>query len=217
MNTKQRAITLIELLTVIAIIAILFGIIATAYLRSQTAAKKGVCISQLRSIGQALELYIGDNNSQFPDLIHRNYPVVLPYANKQIFGCPMDQPPYVNQTTFSPTVLPTSYFPIQTFFDGFYEALVEADDNYTTFVCLLHGARQPVIRGVLNDTNGTVLRLHRDTSVTANQVNTRCHTDDSGGRYMGRNWWYIFSDSKPPLAVLEEVVGTKNPREVPCN
>ncbi|AHF89596.1 hypothetical protein OPIT5_04445 [Opitutaceae bacterium TAV5] len=62
----RRAFTLIELLTVIAIIGILAAIIIPASISVRQTARAAACKSNLRQIGVALNLYAGDNKGYFP-------------------------------------------------------------------------------------------------------------------------------------------------------
>ncbi|RYG24037.1 prepilin-type N-terminal cleavage/methylation domain-containing protein [bacterium] len=60
MTTQRRAFTLIELLVVIAIIAILAAILFPVFAQAKLAAKKTQAISNLKNIGTAAQLYMGD-------------------------------------------------------------------------------------------------------------------------------------------------------------
>ncbi len=66
---KQAAFTLIELLVVISIIAILAGLIFPAFANAKKAALKTQCISNLKQIGTAITLYMGDYDDQFPHAV----------------------------------------------------------------------------------------------------------------------------------------------------
>ena len=61
-----KAFTLIELLIVVAIIAILAAIAVPNFLEAQTRSKVARCRSDMRTIATALESYSVDNNNKYP-------------------------------------------------------------------------------------------------------------------------------------------------------
>ena len=63
----RRAFTLIELLVVIAIIAILAAILFPVFAQAKAAAKKAVCLSNLKQIGLSFTLYLNDYDDHLPD------------------------------------------------------------------------------------------------------------------------------------------------------
>lgn len=63
---RSSGFTLIELLTVIAIIAILAAILIPVAGRVRDQARSAVCLSNLRQIGVALQLYAYDHNDRLP-------------------------------------------------------------------------------------------------------------------------------------------------------
>ncbi len=127
----RRAFTLIELLVVIAIIAILAAILFPVFARAKEAAKKSVCVSNLRQITMATLMYEGDADDRLPDRrdVKRDlrgtatwsWPasdprggwalvILYPYIrNSDLWSCPsvagstMGQLPQVEQATTSGT------------------------------------------------------------------------------------------------------------------
>ncbi|MDR1284367.1 MAG: prepilin-type N-terminal cleavage/methylation domain-containing protein [Opitutaceae bacterium] len=62
----NHAFTLVELLTVIVIIAILAAILIPAISKARLAAKNITCVSNLRQIGGLAQLYANDNRDRIP-------------------------------------------------------------------------------------------------------------------------------------------------------
>jgi prepilin-type N-terminal cleavage/methylation domain-containing protein len=63
---RRAGFTLVELLVVIAMIAILIGILLPALARARGSAWNIACLARLRSIGQAVHLYADDSKDELP-------------------------------------------------------------------------------------------------------------------------------------------------------
>ncbi|MFO0838068.1 MAG: prepilin-type N-terminal cleavage/methylation domain-containing protein [Phycisphaerae bacterium] len=63
---QKKGFTLIELLVVVAIIALLISILLPSLSRARELAKRAVCASNLRGIGQGEHIYANDNTEWFP-------------------------------------------------------------------------------------------------------------------------------------------------------
>lgn len=112
---RLQAFTLIELLVVIAIISILAGLLFPVFAQAKRSAKKTVCLSNLKQIGAATALYMGDYDQVFPHALDASdrftpqiwseYPefqeripkmpmlheALQPYLkNREVFHCPGD-------------------------------------------------------------------------------------------------------------------------------
>jgi prepilin-type N-terminal cleavage/methylation domain-containing protein/prepilin-type processing-associated H-X9-DG protein len=113
---SRRAFTLIELLTAIAILAVLAAILFPVFSRVREAGRSTACLSNLKQIGSAVAMYVSDHAetypmSRFPDATHpmtgctaedTNYPVdglhgtshnwkraIEPYVkSRDVYRCP---------------------------------------------------------------------------------------------------------------------------------
>lgn len=104
----RRAFTLIELMVVVAIIALLVGLLTPALSRARSQSRLAACATNLRQIGVALRLYISTNRDRLPHAsfmpsmgpfpLNTKQPVGIAEVlgkeidNPAVFHCPNDQP-----------------------------------------------------------------------------------------------------------------------------
>lgn len=67
----RKGFTLIELLVVIAIIGILAAMVFPVFARARESARKAVCLSNVKNIALAFQMYLADNNDTLPPDEHR--------------------------------------------------------------------------------------------------------------------------------------------------
>jgi prepilin-type N-terminal cleavage/methylation domain-containing protein/prepilin-type processing-associated H-X9-DG protein len=68
---RRKGFTLIELLVVIAIIGILAAMVFPVFARARESARKAVCLSNVKNIGLAIQMYLSDSNDTLPPNEHR--------------------------------------------------------------------------------------------------------------------------------------------------
>ena len=68
---RRRGFTLIELLVVIAIIGILAAMVFPVFARARESARKAVCLSNVKNLALAIQMYLSDNNDTLPPSEHR--------------------------------------------------------------------------------------------------------------------------------------------------
>ena len=67
---KKKGFTLIELMIVIAIIAILAAILVPNFLRARAQGMVTACKANLKNMGTALEMYATDNSGRYPTTLN---------------------------------------------------------------------------------------------------------------------------------------------------
>lgn len=98
---RRAAFTLAELLVVLAIVVVLTAISLPVYARVTQASRAAACTSNLRQLGAALGLYLGEHNMVMPTLLALRANKTDPGAvidntlnayatNPKVFVCPAD-------------------------------------------------------------------------------------------------------------------------------
>ncbi len=67
---RRQGFTLIELLVVIAIIGILAAMVFPVFARARESARKAVCLSNVKNVALAIQMYLADNNDTLPPAEH---------------------------------------------------------------------------------------------------------------------------------------------------
>lgn len=82
-NDRSDGFTLVELLVVIGIIALLVSILLPTLASARRSAQTVACLANMRSLGQAMTIYVSENNGYIPG---SPYTTGREYANKEISG-----------------------------------------------------------------------------------------------------------------------------------
>jgi prepilin-type N-terminal cleavage/methylation domain-containing protein/prepilin-type processing-associated H-X9-DG protein len=89
---RRRGFTLIELLVVIAIIGILAAMVFPVFARARESARKAVCLSNVKNIALAIQMYLADNNDTLPPWETRqevlDYLEGMPGGGDDPWACP---------------------------------------------------------------------------------------------------------------------------------
>ena len=110
----SRSFTLVELLVVLAIIGVLAGLLLPVISKAKEAGRATACLSNLRQIGIALQLYTQDNNNHLPVMRDRLFETNAPPSTNvlpgvdvvlsnylgavQVLRCPSDRKQIFEQT-----------------------------------------------------------------------------------------------------------------------
>lgn len=213
----RPAFTLIEILIVVAIMAILAAILFPVFSRARENARRASCQSNLRQIGLGMLQYTQDYDERLP----RNdsgsdlgtwVDVLQPYLkSEQIFLCPSDSTPY-QMSAAGGSGRRTSYALNQIYSDNPSENLFEANDV---------GAA-PTSLAAIEDVSGTIgvgdsqsyyqVYLSASTATIAVALGANPPTFGNGarsGQFVGRHFGggnFLFLDGHVKFQRLEKLV-----------
>ena len=108
-HPRRSAFTLVELLVVVAVIAIIGALAFPAYQRVVESGRATACTSNLRQLGVALAVYLGEHDNIMPTLktaraaITEDVPVIDNTLDKYapakgVFACPADRSGFAART-----------------------------------------------------------------------------------------------------------------------
>ena len=86
LTTDKFGFSLIELLVVLAIIGLLAALFLPAFGRAKEAGRATACLSNLRQIGIALQLYTQDNNNRLPEMRDQPFDTNAPPVTNALPG-----------------------------------------------------------------------------------------------------------------------------------
>ncbi len=102
-----RAFSLVELLVVILVLALLIALLLPAILGVRDRARSAICVSNLRQLGAATSMYVGENQGRYPEMAGSGDSSEPDTMKRNAYGLQWDVQlmPYLGYSTN-----PTSYY-----------------------------------------------------------------------------------------------------------
>lgn len=215
----RRGFTLLEILIVVAIIALLVALLLPVFQQARKKSHEPVCTSNLRQFHVAFSLYREDYGDAA-----RYQALLLPYLrDRRILRCPADT--YKHGAAWfgsdkGTKWIETSYYYYLPFAEDFLRIMAKHDPNHGIAACILHGKRRSGPKGPSADVDyvGKVLRLRLDGSVSLGYAEILCHKmPDSHYPTEQRHPWYLYTDIRPiPKEVLHTDPSLREGEAWPC-
>lgn len=188
----SAGISMIEILIVIAIIALLAALLFPVIIRAKSYSKTVPCESNLHQLSVAWHTYLGQYDDQRPkDIV--SLMAVVP-SIKKIMICPMDTTRHGNEGVYYEYKFKESYYYLQDI-RGMVAKMDAVDPNHGIFVCYAHGTPVRFSSPEADpSTNwyGLTLRLLIDGSVQHAQVPMFC--GPTGSHMVGKQIWASYTD-----------------------
>jgi type II secretory pathway pseudopilin PulG len=194
----------VEIVIVLALIAVLVAILMPVLASVREKARQSTCISNLRQLGLATQMYMSDNDGQRPP---RFESLILSglIKEKGICVCPNDRAGnwgglvYEGQRsiTLPPETTQYSYVNAFNMPDWEWKALTNWGPSAGIMACQVHGqgepAKSPFVPSSI-DYEGLILRLQLDGAVVPRQTRWQHVMTESGSHVAYGNYWFLFCD-----------------------
>lgn len=212
----RRAFTLLEILIVVAIIALLVALLLPVFQQARKKSYELVCTSNLRQFHVAFSLYREDYGETA-----KYQALLLPYIrDRRVLRCPADT--YEHGAAWfgsdkGDRWIETSYYYYLPFTEKYQHLMQQTDPNHGIAVCVLHGKRSlyPLFEAGL-DFVGKVLRLRLDGSLSRGYAEMLCFKKGAEQGKM-RHPWYLYTDVRPiPQEVLDTDPELRGGEVWPC-
>ncbi|HLK14540.1 MAG TPA: prepilin-type N-terminal cleavage/methylation domain-containing protein [Fimbriimonadaceae bacterium] len=206
MRRSTQAYTLIELLAVIAIVALLASLLMPVFVSAKDSAKQNVCFSHFKQTGTATGMYVADYDSYYMPISYRPgqlgtsrndrtwVQLLLPYAPSfSVFLCPSDTSRKPNlDATFDEDLVPGDLY------SAYYGASKRTNMGYNYMTL------SPVVRDN-RDWRPAPRRddFIKETAATLLFIDSVNEVDPNGQPFGGGNWLvvppcrYMTIDGKP--------------------
>lgn len=184
-----RAVTLVEVLIVVAILSGLVAVLMPVIRRAKRSSQQSVCASNLRQSAMALNLYVEDNQGEYPatvllgKVVRSTSAITASYAPTKTFRCPLDRPEGRGALPLSDRREPQSFARTWFLWEGktgqeAWDHLLTVDPNPILFRCYFHDdytreilLSKSELASFGTFRNGLALVAHKDGSVKLDRRN----------------------------------------------